>query len=105
MLTNRPTVARASLDDIRLIGRIPTRAHDPRTEMTRPKELAEVAVSIWESRLLEHPSARLSQAVTAKTVKPSGIAVLRVRILDHAARLRHAQVFHFSLFPLKKLSF
>ncbi|WP_292617419.1 MULTISPECIES: hypothetical protein [unclassified Nitrobacter] len=41
-LTDRPTVARAAAGDIRPAFRIPTRACDPRTEITRPNELAEV---------------------------------------------------------------
>jgi hypothetical protein len=41
-LTNRPTVARVAAGDMRPVLRIPTRACDPRTEMTRPKELAVV---------------------------------------------------------------
>ncbi len=41
-LTDRPTVARAAAGDIRLVFRIPTRACDPRTEITRPNELPEV---------------------------------------------------------------
>ncbi|WP_245270030.1 hypothetical protein [Nitrobacter hamburgensis] len=41
-LTNRPTVARAAADDMQPVFRMPTRACDPRTEITRPKELAEI---------------------------------------------------------------
>ncbi|WP_292614829.1 hypothetical protein [Nitrobacter sp. 62-13] len=41
-LTDRPTVARTAAGDIRLVFRIPTRACDPRTEITRPNEVAEV---------------------------------------------------------------
>ncbi|WP_438274743.1 hypothetical protein [Nitrobacter sp.] len=41
-LTDRPTVARTAAADIRLVFRMPTRACDPRTEITRPNELAEV---------------------------------------------------------------
>ncbi|GEC14402.1 hypothetical protein NWI01_02940 [Nitrobacter winogradskyi] len=41
-LTNRPTVARAAAIDMRPALRIPTRACDPRTEMTRPKEFWEI---------------------------------------------------------------
>ena len=45
-LTNRPTVARACEGDMLLAGRMPTRASDPRTEITRPKEIAEVELGI-----------------------------------------------------------
>ena len=41
-LTNRPTVARAAAGDMRPVLKIPTRACDPRTEITRPKEMAVV---------------------------------------------------------------
>jgi hypothetical protein len=39
MLTNLPTVARASERPIWLAARSPTRARDPRTEITRPKDV------------------------------------------------------------------
>src|SRR5882757_8763152 len=39
MLTKRPTVARASARPTWLPARSPTRARDPRTEITRPKDV------------------------------------------------------------------
>src|SRR5260370_10982965 len=42
MLPNRPTVARTSASPIRLAARSPTRARDPRTEITRPKDVTVV---------------------------------------------------------------
>ena len=42
MLMNRPTVALISETAIRLVGSSPTRASDPRTEITRPKEVGVV---------------------------------------------------------------
>jgi hypothetical protein len=39
MLTNLPTVPRTSESGIWRCGRSPTRAREPRTEITRPKEL------------------------------------------------------------------
>jgi hypothetical protein len=39
MLTNRPTVARTAERPIWLVARRPTRARDPRTEITRPKDV------------------------------------------------------------------
>jgi len=39
MLTNRPTVARTAERPIWLDARSPTRARDPRTEITRPKDV------------------------------------------------------------------
>ena len=41
-LTNRPTVARAAAGDMRPVFKMPTRACDPRTEITRPNEVLEV---------------------------------------------------------------
>jgi hypothetical protein len=42
MLTNRPTVALTSDTPIWLAARSPTRASDPRTEITRPKDVTAV---------------------------------------------------------------
>ena len=42
MLTNRPTVALTSDTPIWLVARSPTRARDPRTEITRPKAVTAV---------------------------------------------------------------
>src|ERR1700677_22741 len=42
MLTNRPTVALTSDTPIWLVARSPTRARDPRTEITRPKAVTVV---------------------------------------------------------------
>ncbi|MGY8631147.1 hypothetical protein RAD15_01455 [Bradyrhizobium sp. 14AA] len=39
ILTKRPTVARTSETGIRLSARSPTRASDPRTDITRPKDV------------------------------------------------------------------
>ena len=39
MLTKRPTVARTSERPILLVARSPTRASDPRTKITRPKDV------------------------------------------------------------------
>ncbi|WP_249124677.1 hypothetical protein [Bradyrhizobium manausense] len=39
MLTKRPTVARTSEIGIWLAAKSPTRASDPRTEITRPKDV------------------------------------------------------------------
>jgi hypothetical protein len=38
-LTKRPTVARISESAVRLVINSPTRASEPRTEITRPKEV------------------------------------------------------------------
>jgi hypothetical protein len=42
MLTKRPTVALISETAIRLVVSSPTRARDPRTEITRPKDATAV---------------------------------------------------------------
>jgi hypothetical protein len=42
MLTNRPTVALTSGTAIWLAASSPTRARDPRTEITRPKDVTVV---------------------------------------------------------------
>jgi hypothetical protein len=48
MLTNRPTVALISEFPIWLVARSPTRARDPRTEITRPKDVTVVEPGmIW----------------------------------------------------------
>ncbi len=39
ILTNRPTVARTAERPIWFAARRPTRARDPRTEITRPKDV------------------------------------------------------------------
>jgi hypothetical protein len=51
MLTNRPTVARTSVWLIWLAARRPTRAREPRTEITRPKDAVAVAMDMSEIRV------------------------------------------------------
>jgi hypothetical protein len=46
MLTNFPTVARISETEVWLVAKSPTRARDPRTEITRPKEVTIAEPSI-----------------------------------------------------------
>jgi hypothetical protein len=46
MLTNRPTVARTAERPSWLAASNPTRARDPRTEITRPKDVTVVKPSI-----------------------------------------------------------
>jgi len=50
MLMKRPTVARISEVGIRLVASNPTRASEPRTEITRPKDVTvlDLAMSIDE---------------------------------------------------------
>jgi hypothetical protein len=47
MLTKRPTVALISETAIRLAARRPTRASEPRTEITRPKDVTLVEPVFW----------------------------------------------------------
>jgi hypothetical protein len=51
MLTNRPTVARTSVWLRWLAARRPTRAREPRTEITRPKDAVAVAIDMSEIRV------------------------------------------------------
>ena len=46
MLTKRPTVARTSEGAIWLDAKRPTRASDPRTEITRPKDAAAIEIDM-----------------------------------------------------------
>src|SRR3954471_5377576 len=46
MLTNRPTVARTSVWLIWLAARRPTRAREPLTEITRPKDAVAAAIDM-----------------------------------------------------------
>src|ERR1700760_526068 len=71
MLTKRPTVARTSETAIWLVARSPTRARDPRTEITRPKDVTRIKSLIqWmraEARIVE----RLCRTRAGETVKLS----------------------------------
>jgi hypothetical protein len=51
MLTNRPTVARTSVWLIWLAARRPTRAREPRTEITRPKDAVADAIDMSKIRV------------------------------------------------------
>ncbi|WGR96300.1 hypothetical protein MTX26_21000 [Bradyrhizobium sp. ISRA443] len=53
MLTNRPTVARISESGIWPASISPTRACEPRTEITRPKH---VTVEAWSFRKIKCPA-------------------------------------------------
>jgi hypothetical protein len=48
MLTKRPTVARISEEVTWLVAMRPTRASDPRTEITRPKDVTIVELGCHE---------------------------------------------------------
>ena len=48
MLTKRPTVARTSESGIWLVDRSPTRAREPRTEITRPKDVTAINLACHE---------------------------------------------------------
>jgi hypothetical protein len=51
MLTNRPTVARTSGWLSWLAARRPTRAREPRTEITRPKDAVAAEIDMSEIRV------------------------------------------------------
>jgi hypothetical protein len=74
MLTNRPTVARTSERPIWLTARSPTRASDPRTEITRPKDVTviEPGFRIWVRT-------SLWTRVVGETVKPRRFRVRQIR--------------------------
>src|ERR1700739_1273639 len=66
MLTNRPTVALTAERPIWLDARSPTRARDPRTEITRPKDVTVLepgmSLIVFQSNTMH--------AVVGETVKP-----------------------------------
>ena len=71
MLTKRPTVARTSVWLIWLAARRPTRARDPRTEITRPKVAAAVEIDMSKnSRRRALCFARLCMALLEKLLSP-----------------------------------
>jgi hypothetical protein len=77
MLTNRPTVARISETDVWLVGRSPTRARDPRTEITRPKDVTVVEPGIRDGvRTVTMP------AVIAQRVKPAKRPVRQIPVVS-----------------------
>jgi hypothetical protein len=47
MLTKRPTVARTSETLSLLAAKSPTRAREPRTEITRPKDVTVLGLMNW----------------------------------------------------------
>ena len=65
MLTKRPTVPRTSESGIWRSARRPTRASEPRTEITRPKD-----VTGWHLEYHEVDPATTMEGVLAQTVKP-----------------------------------
>ncbi|WP_229175235.1 hypothetical protein [Bradyrhizobium ivorense] len=71
MLTNRPTVARTSESGIWPAARSPTRACEPRTEITRPKD---VTVFAWLV-LIDEMSGPICQGGAGKTVKSPGVRI------------------------------
>src|SRR5262249_17085414 len=86
MLTKRPTVPRTSEIDICwAAARSPTRASEPRTEITSPKELTGTT---W---YVSNYPARTMQIVLAQTVKPAGrrtVQTRRILAQDAAGRRR-----------------
>src|SRR4051812_7171355 len=69
MLTNRPTVARTSVWLMWLAASKPTRAREPRTEITRPKDAVAVATDMSEIRVAAPLFCRTMHGVIGETVK------------------------------------
>src|SRR5262249_48942279 len=76
MLTKRPTVARTSDMGIWLAAEIPTLASEPRTEITRPRDVTglNLELSKWD----QGPT---MPAVLAQTVKPAKRRVGQIRCI------------------------
>jgi hypothetical protein len=70
MLMKRPTVARTSETGIGPAGRSPTRASEPRTEITRPKDVTMLNLDVMELNW-----ASLWSASDSETVKPAGFRI------------------------------
>jgi hypothetical protein len=70
MLTNRPTVARTSVWLIWLAASKPTRAREPRTEITRPKDAVATAIDMSEIRVAAPLFCPTMDGVIGETVKP-----------------------------------
>src|SRR6266850_246345 len=61
MLMKRPTVARTSETGIGPAGRSPTRASEPRTEITRPKDVTMLNLDVMEWTGLHYGRPRLAK--------------------------------------------
>ena len=70
MLMKRPTVARTSETGIWPAASSPTRAREPRTEITRPKDVTVLNLDVMRLGL-----APLWAAPTSETVKPAGFRI------------------------------
>ena len=66
----RPTVARTSETGIWPVARSPTRAREPRTEITRPKDVTVLNLDVMNWGLTP-----LWAAPTSETVKPAGFRI------------------------------
>src|SRR3954471_19812012 len=71
MLTNRPTVARTSVWLNWLAARRPTRAREPRTEITRPKDAVAAEIDMSKIRVAAPFVCPTMQGVIGETVKPA----------------------------------
>src|SRR5580693_339974 len=82
MLTKRPTVARVAETPSWLAARSPTRARDPRTEITRPKEVVADVTVDEPGRSRIRVRRMTMEAVAGETVKPAKLPLLQIcRIL------------------------
>src|SRR3981189_3648684 len=78
MLTNRPTVARTSVWLIWLAPRRPTRAREPRTEITRPKDAVAAEIDISKIRVAAPFVCPTMQGVIRETVKPRNFEGVKI---------------------------
>ena len=86
MLTKRPTGARTSESGIWLVASIPTRANEPRTEITRPRDVTAIEPGVFQI-----DRATTMACVAGEIVKPSDAAVCKIhRIIARDRRLRAA---------------
>src|SRR3954470_21377747 len=73
MLTNRPTVARTSVWLIWLAATRPTRAREPRTEITRPNDAVASEIDMSKFASPRPLFCQTMQGVTGETVKPGNV--------------------------------
>ncbi|UWU73737.1 hypothetical protein N2603_27085 [Bradyrhizobium huanghuaihaiense] len=81
MLTKRPTVARTSEIGIWLAARSPTRASEPRTEITRPKDVTMNEPGESEEFVPDYARASLDKRLNAGRARSVKSAVIRSEAL------------------------
>src|ERR1700728_4101089 len=97
MLTNLPTVALTSETPISLAARSPTRASEPRTEITRPKDVTVVEPGMVWIGVNASAIGGLSQTVAGETVKRGEVRerlIVRIPVRVWYCRRAPAGCFH-----------